>query len=281
MPLISNPKQMQRFLIIIGILFCFGSCKKDKNSPALLFISPASGYINAVPAQVVIFTVNGSSEAIPLSNFIIRTKIPLSGYTVLVDTALSNKSFSMQYEYLVPSFSQSTSIQVEFILNDRDGNETKVARSINVSIQAVNGLTETTGHEMYSAVSGKEDAYNLVAGTPLFSQSAPLSNQHIRDSTINDSLGTYLLSNKWFSPAGLKFVRFVDFDYANATYTSLKQSYEAGIQKSFISNITAGDIILMHLPASDPDSGYAAIKLVYVIDTDSSDFDRYIFNIKK
>lgn len=272
---------MQRFLIIIGILFCIGSCKKDKNSPALLFVYPEFGHINAIPAQVITFTVNGSSDAALLSHFSLRSKIPLSNYVSLVDSALENKTFSMRYDYLVPVFTQSTSIQIEFILRDKDGNETKMARVINVIIQTVNALTETTGHEMYSALSGKQDAYDIVSGTPLFSQSSSLSIQHIKDSSVDDSTGTYLLSKKWVSPAGLKFVRFVDFDYANATPGTLKQAYEAGIQKNFIANIAQDDIILSRLPVSNPDSGYLAIKLVYVIDQDSSDFDRYIFNVKK
>lgn len=268
-------------IFFVFVLFCFFSCKKDKNSPALLFVYPESGYISAIPAQVITFTINGSSDAASLNHFILRSKIPLSGYTVWVDSSLTTNSFSMQYDYQVPVFSQSTGIQVEFILSDKDGNETKMARIINVTVQTGSGLTETTGHEMYSAISGKQDAYDLAAGTPLFSQSAPLPTQHIRDSTVNDSSGTYLLSKKWLSPAGLKFVRFVDFDYANATPLTIKQSYEAGVKNAFISNIAQDDILLTRLPVSNPDSGYAAIKLVYVIDQDSSDFDRYIFNIKK
>ena len=272
---------MPRILIIIGILFCFGSCKKDKNSPALLFVYPETSTINLKPLQVTTFNISGSSDGAALNHFIIRSKIVLQGYTTLVDSSLSSKNFSMQFDYQVPSFSQTTSIQMEFILSDQDGNETKMARSINVTVVNADVPKEITGNEMYSSISGKEDAYDISKCIPLFSQTAPLSSQHIRDSTVNDSSGTYLLSKKWFSPAGLKFVSFNGFDYANATYASLKQSYAAGVKKDFISNITAGDIILTRLTASNPDSGYAAIKLVYVIDDTSAVFDRYIFNIKK
>ncbi|MBI4945941.1 MAG: hypothetical protein HY840_06025 [Bacteroidetes bacterium] len=266
--------------LIIFLVLGIGSCKKDKNSPALLFVYPETSTINLTPHQIFTFTIDGSSDAAPLNRFMIRSKIPLQSYTLLLDSSLSTKKFSLQFEYQAPSFPQSTSITMEFILTDQDGNETKIARGIHVASSG-STLIETAGHELYSSLSGKEDAYDLAKGLPIFSKTASISSQHLRDSTVTDTNKTYLLSKKWFSPAGLKFVRFVDFDYANATSVTLKQSYEAGVKKDFLSNIAVDDVILTRFPSNNPDSGYVAIKLIYVIDADSCDFDRYIFNIKK
>ncbi|MBI3502651.1 MAG: hypothetical protein HY063_12745 [Bacteroidetes bacterium] len=272
---------MKRFFFILGIFLCFASCKKDKNSPALLFIYPQALVISLKPLQVTSFSINGSSDAAALSRFIIRSKIPLQNYVTLLDTSLSSKKFAMTFDYQAPSYSQTTNIQLQFILSDADGNETQMGRTISDVVASGDVPKETSGNEMYSSITGKPNAYDLSKCLPLYSSTAAIADQHIKDSTVNDSNGTYLMSRKWVSPAGLKFVRFNDFDYPNATYASLKQSYAAGVKKSFMTNITQGDIILTRLSNSNPDSGYMAIKLVYVIDADTTGFDRYIFNVKK
>lgn len=81
--------------------------------------------------------------------------------------------------------------------------------------------------------------------------------------------------------AGLKFIRFNDFDYANASYLSVRKAFEVGIKNPILDNIKEDDIILTKLNRSSIDSGYVAIRIVYVIDSDSTLNDRYIFNVKK
>jgi hypothetical protein len=133
---------------------------------------------------------------------------------------------------------------------------------------------------MFSHASTGFDAYNLATGHPLHSESSDSSVMNILDLT-NDTVNPTVLLRKWGSPAGNKFVRFNDFDYANATLNMLRNSYTAGIKNDFVENISSGDIILTKIGNSLIDTGYVAIKVVFVIDEDSTQLDRYIFNLKK
>lgn len=267
--------------IIITFIIFISACKKDKNSPALLLITPDVNYFDVQTSDILRFDISGSSELSPLKSFSITGKAGNAFSTAVFDTSFSSKYFNMSYEYQVPDVSQNTGITLEFILNDDAGNQTRIAKILNVT--ATNTYpAETTGNEMFSSLSGKQDAYDLSTLQPLFSQSSADSSEHIKDATVNDSTGANnTLSKKWISTAGLNFVRFSDFDYANATYNNIRDAYEAGIKKDFIDNLTDGDIILTRFLNSDANKGYMAIRLVYVIDADSTDMDRYIFNVKK
>jgi hypothetical protein len=271
---------MRYFFSIFLLSVLFGACEKKVNSPALLFVYPEANYFNAKSYDILEFDIRGSSGSY-LTRFSVQSKPEASISSTVFDTSLNTPNFNLVYQYQAPPVAQTTKITLEFILNDDAGNQTRVAKILTIS-PANKTPVETAGNEMFSSLSGKQNAYDLSLASPLFSSTAPASSQHIKDETQNDTLiNVDTLSRKWSSPAGLNFVRFNDFDYANASYLSIKQAYEAGIKKNFIDQITHGDIILTRLPDTDPDSGYIAVKLVYIIDDDSTNFDRYIFNFKK
>lgn len=89
------------------------------------------------------------------------------------------------------------------------------------------------------------------------------------------------LSRKWISPAKLKFVKFNGFNYANATLTIIKNAYNSGLQDQYVSYLNDGDIIITKLGNPLIDTGFVAIKIINIIDADSTINDKYIFNIKK
>lgn len=271
---------MRSLLSIFLLLVFLAGCKKKENSPALLFVYPETSYYDVKSFDILEFDIRGSSET-SLIKFSILSKPETSFSSTTLDTSLNTPNLNLIYQYQVPGVVETTKISLEFVLTDDAGKQTRIAKSLTVS-PAKRVPVETAGHEMFSSVSAKQNAYDIFTGTPLFSATASASGQHIKDATTTDTIVTVdTLSKKWTSPAGLKFVRFNDFDYANADYTDIKQAFEVGIKKSFIDQIGNGDIIITRLPVSDPDSGYVAIKLVLIIDIDSTNFDRYIFNIKK
>jgi hypothetical protein len=277
------------YCYIKSVVYCFsfvalfllaGSCKKDKNTPPVLFVTPDAAYYSAKPADIIRFEIRGTSVNI-LSKFTITSKAGNSFTKTEKDSTIRTADYYSYFEYLVPDFSQNTSVVLEFSITDEKGLQTRVGKVINVEVKDKT-LTETAGHEMYSALSAKQDAYNLIIGQPIFSSTAPINEQHIKDTSKQDSMNTTgILSRRWDSPAGLNFVKFNSFDYANATYVSVKNAYSAGIKKEFVDNLMDGDIILTKLNHSSPDSGYAAIKIIYVLDWNSTNFDRYVFSLKK
>jgi hypothetical protein len=263
-------------LIIFAILFSF-SCKKEKD-PLLIFLHPAISVYNANPDDVIRIEVTGSS-GYELKKLKINQRKVNSLSTTILDSAISGNNLSYTLEYKVPAGNDTTQYVLEIMLFDDSGNKTSIGVSVFVYPNNLL-LVETAGHEMFSHASTGYDAYDFATGQPLHSESSDSSVMNIIDMT-NDTINPNTLLNKWSSPAGNKFVRFIDFDYANATFTMLRNSYNSGIKNSFIENISSGDIILSKIGNPLIDTGYVAIKIVLIIDEDSTQLDRYIFNLKK
>jgi hypothetical protein len=263
-------------LFIFAILLIF-SCKKEKD-PLLIFVSPSQISYNLKPEDILRLEITGSSGN-ELKRLKINQREVNSLSTCILDSALYGNELSFTFEYKVPAGTDTTQYILEMYLYDDTGEKVSLGISVNVFPEDIL-LTETAGNEMYSHASTGFDAYNLATGHPLHSEISDSSDMNIMDVT-NDTINSNTLIRKWESPAGNKFVRFTDFDYAHTSFNSLRNSYNAGIKNSFIENISNGDIILTKLGNPFLDTGYVAIKVVLIIDEDSTQYDRYIFNFKK
>jgi hypothetical protein len=268
---------MKNLIYIVFILFFFISCKKE-NDPALILITPLKNTYYSHPGQVLSFNINCSSNS-NLSHLKIFSKTETTFSVTILDSALNSKSFSMTFQYKVPVFYDTTNINLIFTLSDVNGNSNSIAKIINVTL-IDRLLTETAGHEMYSHLCPNYDAFNLSTLLPLHSQLSDSADIHILDGSV-DSVNHNALSRKWISLADLKFVRFNGFNYANATISIIKNAYNSGLQDQYITNLVNGDIIITKLGSPLIDTGFVAIKIVNIIDNDSTLTDKYIFNIKK
>lgn len=268
---------MKPLVIFSFILLTLFSCKKE-NDPALILISPSQFSFVVHSSDILTFNINCSSNS-NLKSLVITSKTETTFTQTILDSAISSKAFEFNYEYKVPVVFDSTKITLVFTLTDVDGNKNSIAKVLYVS-SIYKNLTETSGHIMYSHCTTNFDAYNLLTALPIHSNLTDSSLTHIMDASI-DSVNHNTLSRKWISPAELNFVKFNTFDYANATTLSLKNAYIAGLKDQFVSNIVDGDIILTKLGNPAIDSGFVAIKVISVIDADSTLNDKYIFNIKK
>jgi hypothetical protein len=268
---------VRKLLLIVVSLFFVFSCKKETD-PLLLFLSPSQVSYSQKPDDIIIIEISGSSGN-TLTRFKINQREVNSVSTTLLDSSIYGNTFSYTFEYKVPATIVNTTYYIEMSIYDDTGDKNSAA--ISVDIHPVNILfTETAGHEIFSHASTGYDAFNLALRSPLHSEITDSSEMDILDLT-NDTINPNILLRKWGSPAGNKFVRFTDFDYANTTFNSVRNSYNAGIKNTFIENISSGDIILTKIGNPFVDTGYVAIKVVLVIDEDSTQLDRYIFNIKK
>jgi len=184
------------------------------------------------------------------------------------------------FEYVVSTDLEGKSVIFTFTARDDGG---AITKSVNRVIVAANQigpilLTETTGHKMHSKNSQNTDAYNIETGTAEFSTLSDSTDRDMEDNPASDTVSTLSLS--WISPAGGQFVKFNTFDYPNATDSSLRDAYDAGIALSKVDNIQAGDIILTKL-GDTTGSSYATIQVTSINDPDSTNLDFYLFNIKK
>jgi hypothetical protein len=261
----------------LGLLFVLlmFSCQKE-NQKTVVLLSPLDLYISAKSSEVVVIGIECNSP-FELTNFSIKSRIQGEFSVVELDSSITGKEFNYQYEYLVPKLNEDGTIILEFIISDAAGLNTSNFRIIEVSRTEVL-LTETAGNVLYSGNSTKHNGYNLILGIPEFTHLADTSTLHVADTTDTD-----ILLKRWISPAGLKFVKFNGFDYANCTNISTRASYNAGIKSAYIDNLAEGDIYITLVQDEDDDAKdvYIALKIMNIIDNEGSDMDRYIFNIKK
>ena len=144
-------------LILVSFSLLGLACKKDQNSPALLFVSPDNAYFDVFNSTIIRFDISGSSESSSLTGFSVVSKPDNALSVTVFDTAFSAKNFNMSYEYQVPVFPQSINISLQFILDDEAGNQTVFAKILRVTVVNTTPV-ETSGNEMFSALSGKQDA---------------------------------------------------------------------------------------------------------------------------
>jgi hypothetical protein len=270
---------MYKLFIFLGftILFFSVSCKRE-NDPSLLLISPTYPEINLKGNQGLTFSIKCSSNS-PLKSLLIQSKIDFEPAQTILDSTLSTNTFQMDFDYIPTNPTETVNSKLSFILTDENHNQTTIQKLIHISPNE-EYLKEKTGIELWSSASGKFYTLNLKNLEPLYKPFTDSSLMHIQDYQT-DTLHIAVLSKKWHSPAGLKFVRFNDYDYVNATLQNAKAAYDAGLKKPVIDNISSNDIIITKLNNTPIDSGYVVIKLIYVIDTDSVFNDKYIFDVKK
>jgi hypothetical protein len=250
------------------------SCRKAEEK-AVIFLSPDNIIIsNVKPLDVLSFEVSCHSPD-DLKQLIVSSKLKDEFTNTELDTAISGNDFYMKFEYKVPALIESARILIEFTLKNVTSEIVTNARIIDIVV-VPKYLKETAGHEIFTKTSGKQNSYNLLEGIPLFSHLSDSAKMHIAD-TSNSSV----LLKRWVSPAGIKFVRFGGFDYANCSNISVKNSYDAGIKVDFVDNLIQGDILLTKIPVTKTTETYVVLKVVNVIDAPGSEWDRIIFNLKK
>jgi len=260
------------FVLLLSIV-C--SCKKDKNNPPVIFISPSDINITAKSSDILEIKINVSSDK-SLSRFIIYSKLENSYQHKIFDTLISGKYLNISYFYKVPdTLATGSSVILTFDAYDQDGNMGETGKRI-----IINGsplvFTETAGHIIYSKFSGKADAFNIASANAVFTKISKDSLLDIADydTIIKDSS----LSKSWYSPAGDKFVRYNSFDYANATDIKAKEAYDSGNKLDIITDLKEQDILIIKKFNAEV---YSVIKITKINDIDGTGNDWYEFNLKK
>ncbi len=266
------------FPYTLVLLFCclLTSCKKDKEGEEKisLTVSPAATFINATPGEYKNFTISGSSPS-KLSRLKITYKKEGGLLSTLVDSVLETKSISFTFPFLIPDYgTQNLYLNMYFEITDSEGDVAAVSKGINVLFQDY-PLTELIGNEMYSRLSGNPSAYNLRSESAI-SYSLPAT----EDMNITDSVQVDSLSHTWISPAGGQFVRKNSFNYATATLSELKNTYESSPKTNKLTDLLVGDIIL-YKQMYGIETFYAAIKITAIENNTGTANDQYIFDLKK
>jgi len=257
------------------VAFITLSCNEDNLSPIVFELNPKEPVIEAAINEKVIFNIEIDGKDATLQDFIITQQEQINGIQTLFDSAINTSLFDYSFVYEVPVFEDSTLISLVFkVTNDQTENITLTRR---IRVLGDNTLLEeSTGHVMFSALSGNYSAFNLDLLQPLSVNDNSDSLLHFADHSV-DSVHFNTLSREWYSPAGFHFVQFNGFSYPEATMSMLQNAYTYGIKLSSVDELENDNILLI----GQGEEALAVLYLVQVIDSDSTLNDKYLFNLKK
>jgi hypothetical protein len=261
------------FILVSGVVI-FTSCEDEKDSPIIFSLTPKEAYINAAIGDKTTFHVDIRSTD-PLINLHITQQDNKYGLVILQDSTLHTTRFIQEFVFEAPIAPDSMIITLSFKATDQNQHIVNLIRRIRVLGDNLL-LEESTGHVLFSALSGGYSAFNLDMLQPLSKDDNPDSLQHFADHSV-DSIHFNTLSREWNSPAGYRFVRFEGFSYPEATKTKLQNAYDSGIKLSSVDELVDDDVILI----GHDEEAIAVIYIVQIIDVDSTLNDKYLFNIKK
>jgi len=264
------------FLSVILTGICFSSCKKDKSTAApLVFLTPDNLYMNGKVGDIITISVTVRCDD-NMNHFYITSQPDNAYQTTVFDTVFSAKKFTYLFQYKIPSSVSGKSVVFSFNAVAENGNEGVGAKRLIVESEAL--YQEYANNRMYAnnpLVITTEDAFDLQLRLPKQSAVSDSSDRDIQDKSGNDTT----ISSIWYSPAGGKFVRYNNFDYGNATLSTVTSAFKSGIPLDVIDNIKEDDIIITKLGSVKADI-YVVVKIVTVHDDIGKDKDYYIFNIK-
>lgn len=260
------------------ILFAaaFSSCDDDEEDAGGfgIRITPVPDYIDADPGDVLSFVVSIESNE-DLVRYRLTESINGKAARTIREENIGGRLYTDFYDYPVADTFGFGSHEIQLIFSSFDarGQVMRRAKIINVVVTD-RTLTEYAGNTMYSSLSGQFDAYNLLTGTPIYSSDTLA---HLRDLSGIINKGDSALSKAWTSPVPeIKYVRFNNFDYGNATEEMVRTAYDSGVKDDTLRNLQENDIILSKI-----NDRYLAVKLIFITDQAGTVNDRYLFNIKR
>ena len=261
------------FLFFVPIFF-FGCEDTSDQSPIVLLIDPLEPVLVEEMDKMIVFDIDLSSNAM-LASFEVMQEDAVNGQVQLMDTTLSEKEFDYSFQYRIPFYDDTTQVFLEFVATNEHGIESIISQEI-TALPNDQQLVESSGHVMFSALSGKTDGFNIWQDQAVICHQNYSPNIHFKDNSV-DSIHGHTLSREWISPAGLKFVRFQGFSFPTATYTMIQDSYAYGQKTQELKDIVNDDIVLI----GNDTQAYAVVYVVQVLDSDSTQNDKYVLNMKR
>ncbi len=192
---------------------------------------------------------------------------------MLVDSSLFTKDFKYEWAFLTPSENEED-LLLYFNAIDSNGEQSKEGKRL---IFTGKNLDEVAGVRLYSAANPSKGALNFEEGVSI-SSSSDSTRRNIQEKQ-DDNTSTELSYNL-YSPSGCQFVKFNDFDYANATSKSVESAFSSGVKQTEISDIKLYDIYLAQY-LFEGKTKYAVIKLTSIFEDTESTNDFYEFSIKR
>lgn len=258
------------FLTIL-LSLSFLSCEKENTKPFIL-VSPEGASIETYSNEKIVFYIDVYSD-VALQKFLITKKYAGENEIVLVDSALFTKDFQYEWAFYTPSENEED-LLLYFNAIDINGEQSKEGKRLVFTGQK---LDEVAGVRLYSAANPSKGALNFEEGISI-STEADSTTRNIQEKQ-DDNTSTELSYNL-YSPSGCQFVKFNDFDYANATSKSVQSAFNSGVKQTEIIGVKLYDIYLVQY-LFEGQAKYGVLKLTSIYEDSESANDFYEFSIKR
>ncbi len=266
---------MKKILIFTFALFCLVSCmNEDDASDIILFVTPSSD-VTATSGDKLMFkietwTVNGNLKSVEIRSF-----DSLNGSESLFSVTGLPDRYSETYIYDVPEIDvDETTVTLSFVVTDSEGNVAEKKVKVLISNDTAL-LKEYSSMTLYSAFSGKEDAFSLTDFKTMKSATADEKTMDIfmyaESESDNDAFNP-----EWRSKTGMKFVKANDMDYSKITRLALNVFYNNSNKGDNVSGISNDDIIIV----GRENTAIGVFKIILVQDAAGASDDRLVFSFK-
>lgn len=268
----------KNFLIIGALSLVLCAC--DKVTPLNLNVYPLEFNPRtecAVSNSNIRLHVVANAD-VPIHRVALKSYDAIYLEQTILDTILTEpiKSFTMDVNYKVLSYGETTPFEINSSMTTRDGDVVKHRTSFYV-LPDGQTLKSKDGITMYSALSGKFCGFDfktldIIPGDSVYiADSLTFFDRVPLDTTRLD-----VLSREWYSTSGVYFARSENFNYGEATAATISQTYKASNHYNEIRNIHNDDVILV----GTNDEAFGVIKVLVVSDEEGTENDRYVFSVK-
>lgn len=257
-------------------LFMLAACEEEESSPLVILATPEQESAKVVGGDKVLYTIEAFANSGELEYVKFTSKDACRGTVMLLDSTVATQRLKMDFVYTVPRLDADS---VAITLRFEAGNMEQSSTTTHV-LNFVGGgmyIEEESGYVMYSAASSKANAFLWTASRVTFAELEADSLTDIYDYHAPEVRADSLM-REWRSRTGICFVRYNDFNYPQATVSSIRQAYEAGVKYNALKAIRPDDIVLL---GSEERGVLGVIRIVQVFDEAGTENDRYVFNLKK
>lgn len=263
-------------LALCSSLLVFCNCTDETDASPITVYTDLKNNTTVYSNEIYELTVDINSIYGPLNKINITSFDSQRGQTVLLDSTINKESVSFKYFYKAPMLdNDSTNVKLTFSATNTNGNSQETSRTIKIIkrdylLQEISGITiysvETDEHPNALCLKNFKPIMYSLADSADIDLFIPLNTEY------GESIPT-----EWHTNTNIYFARANNFDYGNATYKSVTETYAATISNPKINGLKANDVILV----GRGNKAIGVIKIIQIFDELGTENDRYIINIKR
>lgn len=267
---------MKKWIFCLLFLPLFCACDDEDDATPVTLYTDARQELRVYGNEYKEIRITSKSNNGNLTRLHISSRDSERGEMTLLDSALNQQEIDFTYYYKAPILRKdSASVRLTITTFNAAGNTQSVEVTVRV-IQRDYLLEELSAITLYAhETETHPNGYCFADFRPLMTSLTDSAKIDLY--AYVDEGNSELMTREWRTNTDVFFTRNNNFNYSEATYSSLTASFEAAIGNPRIANLKADDIILF----GRGNKALGVIKIIQVYDEPGVENDRYYFNVKR